>query len=317
MANNDSDKTIVVEGLTKDYPGRRAVDSLSFSVRRGTIHGFLGPNGAGKSTTLKMIAGLLSATDGKILINGMIQTPENNLLKNQIGLLPEHAPLYPELTVKEYLQFVLKIHQKFEKSEVDRLISELQLGEVSSRLIGHLSRGYRQRVGLAQAMIYDPEIIIMDEPTTGLDPHSVVEWRDWIKKLTPRKTIIFSSHVLSEVEHLCDDITVINQGQIKATGKLVDIQKKFNHGQKIKIEVGVKKHLESDLLKLPFTDSILNSHFDHKKMNLEMILKGDEDMRPALIAWLVSQKIDVYSVESADFDLEEIFMKLTVAEGVQ
>lgn len=316
MANLEADKAIVIEGLTKDYPGRRAVDSLSFSVNKGTIHGFLGPNGAGKSTTLRMIAGLLSATEGKILINGIIQTPENNELKNKLGLLPEHAPLYPELSVKDYLSFVLRLHQNFKKTELDRLIHDLQLSEVSNRLIGHLSRGYRQRVGLAQAMIYDPEIIIMDEPTTGLDPHSVAQWREWIKQLTPQKTIIFSSHVLSEVEHLCDDITVINKGKMKGTGKLSDIQKKFNHGQKVKLEVGVQKHLQDDLLKQSFVEEITKHHFDHKKLSLELVLKGDEDMRPELVSWLVSQKVPVYSLELSEFDLEEIFMKLTEGESV-
>lgn len=314
MANLVHDKAIVVDSLTKDFPGRRAVDSLSFSVNRGTIHGFLGPNGAGKSTTLRMIAGLLSATEGKILINGILQTPENKELKNKLGLLPEHAPLYPELSVKEYLSFVLKLHGQFKNNELDRLIEELQLADVSERLIGHLSRGYRQRVGLAQAMIYDPEIIIMDEPTTGLDPHSVIEWREWIKKLTPQKTIIFSSHILSEVEQLCDDITVIHHGKMKATGKLSDIQKQFNRGQKVNLEAGVHKHLHDDLLKQSFVEKISHQRFDHKKTFLELVLKGEEDMRPALIEWLVSQKIPVYSLELSEFDLEEIFMKLTVGD---
>ena len=291
------------------------MDSLNFSVKRGTIHGFLGPNGAGKSTTLRMIAGLLSATEGKVLINGIEQLPEKNELKNKIGLLPEHAPLYPELSVKEYLSFVLKLHNKFKASELDRLIDELQLSEVSNRLIGHLSRGYRQRVGLAQAMIYDPEIIIMDEPTTGLDPHSVVEWREWIKKLAPKKTIIFSSHVLSEVELLCDDITVIHHGKIRATGKLSDIQKKFNHGQKVKIEIENQKHVQDSIKSLPFVSEIIQSHFDHKNIHLEVLLRGDNDMRPELISWLVSQKIGVYGVEKADYHLEEIFMKLTTEDA--
>lgn len=316
MANFDSETALVVENLTKDYPGRRAVDSLSFQVKRGTIHGFLGPNGAGKSTTMRMIAGLLTASSGKILINGVVQTPENNNLKNTIGLLPEHAPLYPEMSVRQYLEFVLKLHGKNQNRELDRLMNDLQLGEVSERLIGHLSRGYRQRVGLAQAMIYDPEIIIMDEPTTGLDPQSVAQWRDWIRKLTPAKTIIFSSHVLSEVEQLCDDITVIHQGKLKASGKLSDIQKMFQHGQKIKLEVGISHHLRDELLKQDFVESILHHRFDHKKLYLEMILKGDEDSRPGLISWLVSKNIAVYSLELCDFALEEIFLKLTHGEKV-
>lgn len=311
MANTGTDIAVLVEGLSKDYPGRRAVDSLYFKVAKGTIHGFLGPNGAGKSTTLRMIAGLMVPTEGQVLINGVVQHPENIELKNQIGLLPENAPLYPEFSVKEYLKFVLKLHGKYQVNDLDRLIHDLQLSEVSHRLIGHLSRGYRQRVGLAQAMVYDPEIIIMDEPTTGLDPHAVIEWRELIKSLTPKKTIIFSSHVLSEVELLCDDITVIHHGKIRASGKLTDIQKRFNHGQKIKIELGIHKHLQESLKSLSFVSEITSFEYDHKKTKIELVLKGDHDMRPELISWLVSQTIPVYSVEKADYHLEEIFMKLT------
>ncbi len=311
MANLDNEKSIVVESLTKEYPGRKAVDSLSFEVKRGSIHGFLGPNGAGKSTTMRMIAGLLTASSGKVLINGELQTPENNKLKNTIGLLPEHAPLYPEMSVKDYLKFVLKLHNKFNPSELDRLLSDLQLGEVSDRLIGHLSRGYRQRVGLAQAMIYDPEIIIMDEPTTGLDPQSVAQWREWIKNLTPKKTIIFSSHVLSEVEQLCDDITVIHQGKLKASGALSEIQKMFHHGQKVKIEVAHAHHLEDELRKASFVKEVASVLHDHKKLMIELVLEGSEDMRPNLINWLVEKKVSVYSIELADFALEDIFLKLT------
>jgi ABC-2 type transport system ATP-binding protein len=238
------DKILVVDKITKEYPGRIAVADVSFQVLKGSIHGFLGPNGAGKSTTMKMIAGILPPTTGEIKLFGKTVVPEDRDLKNQLGLLPENAPLYLDMKVETYLQYVAKLHAVNKvKEQVDRVMEELHLTEVRGRLIGNLSKGFKQRVGLAQAIVYDAPFLILDEPTNGLDPQTVVELRDFIKKLSLNKTILFSSHVLSEVEQLCDHITIIHRGRIQASGNLRDIHRKFRQGLVVKLGVGVGEKL--------------------------------------------------------------------------
>ena len=214
------------------------MNDVSFEVGRGSIHGFLGPNGAGKSTTMRMIAGLLPATAGTITLFGETMTPDHRELKNRVGLLPESPPLYLDQTVEDYLTFVAKLHGvKTIKDSVTRVIDELSLGEVRSRLIGNLSKGFKQRVGLAQAIVYDAPFLILDEPTSGLDPQAVVELREFIRKLAQDKTILFSSHTLSEVEQICDHITIIHQGKIRATGDLHEIHRKFRQGLVLRLGI--------------------------------------------------------------------------------
>src|SRR5690606_27982054 len=208
------DKILVVDSVSKEYPGRVAVKNVSFSVKSGSIHGFLGPNGAGKSTTMRMIAGLLPVSSGRIELNG--RPIEEQEISKLIGMLPENPPLYLDMTVRDYIKYVARLHQQNDiNSRVDKILSDLSLQEVSHRLIGNLSKGYKQRVGLAQALVYDAPFIILDEPTNGLDPQSVVELREFIKKLSLQKTILFSTHILSEVEQLCDEITIIHKGEVK------------------------------------------------------------------------------------------------------
>ncbi len=304
------DNILIVDGVTKEYPGRVAVDSATFSVKRGSIHGFLGPNGAGKSTTMRMIAGLLPVTTGSINLFGEIVHPENRRIKNQIGLLPENAPLYPDMTVADYLRFVGKLHHvKNINDRLDRVITDLSLQDVRNRLIGNLSKGYKQRVGLAQAIFYDAPFLILDEPTNGLDPQSVVELREFIKSLAKEKTILFSSHILSEVEQICDHITIIHQGKIRASGNLPEIHSKFRQGLVIRLGLAKGEKLP-DLTSFGKYDMGAITHVGAEDQ-YHLSFDDDKDIRPELIQYLVGKGIKLHTVMVESPELEDIFLHMT------
>jgi len=304
---------LVVESVTKEYPGRTAVSEISFNVQKGSIHGFLGPNGAGKSTTMKMIAGLLPPTSGKISFLGQEVQSKNKKIINQIGLLPENSPLYFDMSVEKYLSFVAKIHGVDQiKSNVDRVLNSLTLTEVKNRLIGNLSKGYKQRVGLAQALVYDAPFIILDEPTNGLDPEAVVEFRDFIRNLSQNKTILFSSHILSEVEQLCDHITIIHQGKIRASGNIQHIHKKFRQGLVLKIGV-----LKGD--RLPSLNSfgiheMTHHHIVGEEEQFHICFESEKDRRHEIVSHLVNSGVRVVTFEMESPELEDIFLHLTEKE---
>lgn len=308
------DDILVVDNLTREYPGRLAVEKASFSVKKGSIHGFLGPNGAGKSTTMRMIAGLLPATSGSITLFGEKMHTENRALKSKIGLLPENPPLYPDQTVADYLRFVASLHQ-VEKIEqkIDRILSELSLSDVKNRLIGNLSKGYKQRVGLAQAIIYDAPFLILDEPTNGLDPQSVVELREFIRKLALEKTILFSSHILSEVEQICDHITIIHQGKVRASGDLKEIHRKFRQGLVIRLGIAAGEKLPdlSRFGKYDQTSRMTVGLEDQYHLSFE----DERDIRPELIQYLVSEKMKVHTMVVEPPELEDIFLHMTETRG--
>lgn len=304
------DNILIVDSVTKEYPGRVAVDKISFSVKKGSIHGFLGPNGAGKSTTMRMIAGLMPSTAGEITLFGEKVNPENVKLKNQVGLLPENPPLYREMSVLDYLTFVGKLHGvKNLQSAIDQVLNELSLTEIRKRLIGNLSKGYKQRVGLAQAIIYDAPFLILDEPTNGLDPQTVVELREFIKKLSLNKTILFSSHILSEVEQICSDITIIHHGKIRASGSLKDIHKKFHQGLVLRlgIKAGEKLPDLSRFGKYDMTGQYKIAQEDQYHLSFE----NDDDFRAELIKFLVSEGVQVLTLKVDSPELEDIFLHMT------
>lgn len=304
------DKILVVDGVTKEYPGRLAVSQVSFEVTKGSIHGFLGPNGAGKSTTMKMIAGILPPTEGEIKLFGQNVSPEHMEHKNQLGLLPENAPLYLDMKVESYLQFVAKLHQvKNVKEKTDKVMEELGLVEVRGRLIGNLSKGYRQRVGLAQAIVYDAPFLMLDEPTNGLDPQTVVELRDFIKKLSIDKTILFSSHVLSEVEQLCDHITIIHKGKIRASGNLQDIHRKFRQGLVIKLGLGLGEQLPD----LSSFGKVEVSHHSTLSMEEQFILtfEAEADIRSELGRLILDRGLKLMTLHVESPELEDIFLHMT------
>ncbi len=304
------DKILLVDGVTKEYPGRVAVSGVSFSVEEGSIHGFLGPNGAGKSTTMKMIAGLLPVSEGSITLFGQKVSPDNQELKNQIGLLPENAPLYLEMKVEKFLQFIAKLHGvKNIREQVDHVMEELKLTEVKGRLIGNLSKGFRQRVGLAQALVYDAPFLILDEPTNGLDPQAVVELRDFIKKLSAKKTILFSSHVLSEVEQLCDQITIIHKGRIRASGDLAEIHRKFRQGLVIKVGLATGESLP-DLASFGSYEIQHHSQLSHEELYL-VNFSSEKDQRADLGKFLIDRGLHLMTLQMESPELEDIFLHMT------
>ena len=218
--------SISVSNLTKQYGAQTAVNNISFTIDKGEIVGFLGPNGAGKSTTMKMITGYLSADGGNIEVCGLPVTEQSIHTKEKIGYLPEANPLYFDMYVREYLSFIAGVHQVADsKKRIEEVIVTVGLTPEAHKKIGQLSKGYKQRVGLAAAMVHDPEVLILDEPTSGLDPNQIVEIRNVIKALAQDKTILFSSHIMQEVEAICDRVIIINKGDIVANDKLSSLQK--------------------------------------------------------------------------------------------
>lgn len=221
---------IEVKNLTKYYGDHKAVDNISFSIKDGTVCGFLGPNGAGKSTTMNIMTGCLSATEGSVTISGFDIFDNPIEAKRMIGYLPEQPPLYYEETPREYLRFVAeakKIPRAHIRDEIERIMKETQITEVADRLIKNLSKGYKQRVGIAQTLIGNPKVVILDEPTVGLDPIQVVEIRDLIKSLGQKHTVILSSHILSEVQNMCDEILIISKGKLIAYDTAENLEKMF------------------------------------------------------------------------------------------
>ncbi|MGD8778854.1 MAG: ATP-binding cassette domain-containing protein [Ignavibacteria bacterium] len=307
--------SIIVENLTKKYGTQRAVDNISFEVKTGEIVGFLGPNGAGKTTTMKMITCFMAPTDGDIKVAGKSILKDQEEIKKTIGYLPESNPLYHDMPVVEYLEFMAEL-QGVEKSNVQARIIEMikvcGIDKEKHKFIGELSKGYRQRVGLAQAMIHDPEILILDEPTTGLDPNQIVEIRKLIRELGREKTVVLSTHILSEVEATCDRILIINNGKIVADGTS-EILRKQTQGQEV--------------LKIEITDAGSNDTVVEALQNLESIslvdpVNGAENKFIINSAENMSSKKDIFNLcvknnwiltelTPIETKLEDIFRDLT------
>jgi len=229
--------SVIVEGLTKLYGAQKAVDQLSFEAKKGEVLGFLGPNGAGKTTTMKMISCFIPQTAGKATICGFTTDADPMAVRKRIGYLPEHNPLYKEMYIKEYLHFVAGLHKiKNKRSRVEEMIEMTGLEREQNKRINQISKGYKQRVGLAQAMIHDPEVLILDEPTSGLDPNQLVEIRSLIKRLSQEKTVIFSTHIMQEVQAVCDRVVIINQGKLVANDDINTLQSKVRGESLISVQ---------------------------------------------------------------------------------
>lgn len=303
---------IKTEKLSKDYPGLQAVIDLDLGVLKGSVHGFLGPNGAGKSTTLRMVCGLLRPSRGRVLVNGIDPVVDPMAVKRQVGLLPESTPLYREMTVTAFLEFVARLHllspQEINPA-IKRVIEQTGLGDVQHRLVGNLSKGYRQRVGIAQALVHDPQVIILDEPTAGLDPQSVVEIRSLIRALKGDKTVVFSSHILTEVEEVCDTISIIDRGVLKASGTLRDIKQAFQGKAQIKLQVD-RPLSPPQLLALEAWGAVESS-----ADLLWLRPTQTEDVRSQVVRYLTEQGVGVLAVELISPPLEQIFINLTERSG--
>jgi len=301
--------SIIVQGVTKFYGNQKALDNISFEVKTGEIVGFLGPNGAGKSTMMKIITGFLTASSGKVTVNGLPVEGDNPEVKKQIGYLPENNPLYPEMYVREYLGFVASIYKTglSKKTQIDNIIDLTGLAPEQNKKIGSLSKGYRQRVGLAQALIHNPAVLILDEATSGLDPNQIVEIRNLIKEAGKEKTVMLSTHIMQEVEAICGRIIIIDNGVIVADEEKSNIYSKFKRPRQV-IRVEFDKETTDSSLK-----DILNvSSVKRVQNNLWLIeAEGDQDIRPAIFNFAVKNNLTVLSLNRQERNLEEVFRHLT------
>ncbi len=307
---------ITIENLTKYYGKNKAVNNISFTINDNEILGFLGPNGAGKSTTMNMISGFLPMSSGTVSICGTDITRDPVKAKRNIGYLPENPPVYPDLKVSEYLSFCagLKgIARDRRGEEIKRVTELLNLGDVSGKLIRNLSKGYKQRVGFAQALLGNPKFIILDEPTVGLDPNQVIEVRRLIKSLKKDHTVIFSSHILSEVSEVCDRVIIINKGDIRAIDTIENLEKSFNAAMNLHIKVKGSKSRAASIIEI--TDGIKEIvSIDDEGSDIwsfEVMLDGDtEDVRDRLMAELVKNHVSIMEIYADKPNLENVFIEL-------
>lgn len=300
--------SIKVSGLQKNYGEQRAVDNISFEIGRGEIVGFLGPNGAGKSTTMKMITGYLEPDGGNIEVAGISLNDPIINRKKKIGYLPEANPLYFDMYIREYLEFIAGIHGVADPaSAIERVITITGLTPEKHKKIGQLSKGYKQRVGLAAALIHDPEVLILDEPTSGLDPNQIMEIRDVIRKLGQDKTVMFSSHILQEVEALCDRVIIINKGKLVADDKLANLSKQTTNQH---VRVGFREALEDAWLKrLPAVISA-----DREDAYTWLLETADtEALNKQVMEMALHHNLNIVSLQTESRNLEEVFRDLTAS----
>ncbi|MEO0106573.1 MAG: ATP-binding cassette domain-containing protein [candidate division WOR-3 bacterium] len=302
---------IEVQGLTKEFGAIKAVDDISFHIGRGEIVAFLGPNGAGKTTTMRMLTGYLLPTKGKCTINGLDVTEEPLRTKKLIGYLPEDNPLYPDMKIYEYLNFVGEVRDiKNLKERVDEVAEICGIKDVLNKEIGTLSRGYRQRVGVAQAIIHNPDILILDEPTEGLDPNQVMELRNLIKELGKEKTVMLSTHILSEAEATCERVLIINKGKLIADGSKSEIRTMAKGGETIILELHAKSNPIDEIKKINGVKEVIEKKTEQKgHFQYEIISEGD--VRELLFDTAVKQNCKIIELHRKSTSLEDIFRELT------
>ena len=305
-----------VENITKKYGDKVVVNNLSFELQRGEVLGFLGANGAGKSTTMNIITGYIGASSGRVLIDGHDSVDEVNKVKGLIGYLPENPPVYLDMTVEEYLKFVCEL-KRVKKTDINNVLEEIMdsvnIVEVRGRLIKNLSKGYKQRVGIAQAIIGDPEIVIFDEPTVGLDPKEIVEIRNLIKEIGKEKTVIISSHILSEVEEVCDKLLIINKGEFVAIGTKEELKKKLSSSNKIFLRVkGEKKAIIDTLSNVEGIKTINElTSIEENSYDFNLELEENKDPSEDIFFKLAEKKLPIMIMNTENLDLENIFLKIT------
>ncbi len=299
--------SIEIKNLLKTYGEQNAVNGISFKIERGEIVGFLGPNGAGKSTTMKIITGYLQQTSGEAFVCGINVSEDPLATKKKIGYLPELNALYYDMYVKEYLAFVSAVHKVYDaKKKIENVIELTGLSVESKKKIGQLSKGYKQRVGLAAALIHDPEVLILDEPTSGLDPNQIIEIRDVIKKQGQHKTVLFSSHILQEVEAICDRVIIINKGVLVADDKLSNLQKLSASQQSVKVEF--KEPIEASwITNLKNVESAIN--IQGSIFNIQCA--DAESVKKQLLQLSIDKNLNIVSLQSENQSLENIFKTLT------
>ncbi len=298
--------SITVKNLTKTYGEQRAVDTISFTIEKGEIVGFLGPNGAGKSTTMKMITGYLSPDSGNVTVSNIDVTKDPLEAKKKIGYLPESNALYYDMYVKEYLDFIADVHKINSKQQaISKVIEQVGLTKEKTKKVGQLSKGYKQRVGLAAALLHNPEVLILDEPTSGLDPNQIIEIRKVIKEQGKDKLVLFSSHILQEVEAICDRVIIINKGKLVADDKLENLQKLSTSNI---VQVSFKEIMDEEKLKqLPAGNSVTKTD-DH---NWQIETDNPEVLRKQIFEMALQQNLNIVSLQSDIQSLGDIFKNLT------
>ncbi len=298
--------SIEVKALTKIYGEQKAIDGISFTINKGEIVGFLGPNGAGKSTTMKIITGYLHQNNGDALVCGINVQAQPLQTKSKIGYLPEANPLYHDMYVQEYLGFIADVHHITNKKQrVDEIIKMVGLSPESKKKIGQLSKGYKQRVGLAAALIHDPEVLILDEPTSGLDPNQIIEIREVIKKLGQNKTVLFSSHILQEVEAICDRVIIINKGKLVADNTLSSLRQQQN---KNVVDVIFREVLGDELFKQMHSVKSVNKIDDH---HWQLETDQPAETKKQLLELALQNNLNIVSLQSESQSLEDVFRSLT------
>jgi ABC-2 type transport system ATP-binding protein len=308
---------IEVTGLTKIYGQRTAIDDLNFTVNKGEIVGFLGPNGAGKSTTMKILTGFMPASFGTAKVAGFDVFDKAIEVKRNVGYLPENPPVYFDMVVEDYLKYAAKLHdlpQTKLKAAVDSALEKTGLTQVRGRIIGNLSKGYRQRVGLAQALVHDPQVLILDEPTVGLDPVQIIEIRQLIKSLAGAHTVILSSHILPEVTATCERIIVINKGKIVAQDNIDRLTTRMKQGLVYRMKV---KNASSDGMKaLQSLGGVKSVNIDESGLSIE-INPDQNEIRDQIVEVAVQQKMGVLEFVADKLSLEEVFLSLTTQESTE
>jgi ABC-2 type transport system ATP-binding protein len=302
--------SIVVQNLTKIYGTQHAVDDLSFALDKNEIVAFLGPNGAGKSTTMKIATGYLPPSRGTVLIDGLDVKTNAVKVKETIGYLPENNPLYPDMYVHEYLRFsgrFFGLKGQGLKNRIARIIDMCQLGTEQNKQIGQLSKGYKQRVGLAQALLHDPSVLILDEPTSGLDPNQIAEVRALIKQISQEKTVLFSTHIMQEVQAICDRVIVINKGKLVADDLVTNLQ---NQSTTATIEVEFSSTINPELLE--GIDGV-KAVVAMGEGRVELTLSSGEDIRPRLMQFITDQGLPLIGMTLKKQSMEEVFASLTQA----
>lgn len=309
-------KLIEVSGLSKAYGSLNALDNISFKVEEGEILGLLGPNGAGKSTTMNIITGYLGKTSGKVTVNGIDVSQNPKEAKKKIGYLPEIPPLYTDMTVEKFLRFVfdLKGVELPKKEHIEEIMKTSGISEVSGRLIKNLSKGYKQRVGFAQALLGYPPVLVLDEPTVGLDPNQIIEFRKLIKSLGKKHTIIFSSHILSEVAEICDRIVVIAHGRVVTDEKTSQLSSKFSGAPKVIVEIqGTSSEICPEIRKI---DGVLKTDLlseEENSVRIQITHKQDVDIRQKIFTIMAEKNHPILEMGKTKLSLEELYLQLTAS----
>lgn len=302
---------IEVKNLTKKYGSKKVLDNISFTVNDGEVLGFLGPNGAGKSTTLNIVTGYISSTEGSVSIDGTDILDDAIAYKRKIGYLPEIPPLYVDMKVWEYLDFVCEL-KKADKSCIEKIMAEVKITDVKNYLIRNLSKGYRQRVGIAQALIGDPDILILDEPTVGLDPMQIIDIRNVISDLGKKKTLIISSHILSEISAVCSRVLIINKGKIIAEDTPENLAKEMSGQNKFVLRAeGNRENIEKSLKSVQGIEEIKHRESTDAEHEYVITSKNGADIRKSVFKTLANDDIAILMFKAFDMTLEDIFITLT------